>query len=66
VDAAPTSAQRKAAAHAGEETEEALRSWNKWKQGSLPTLNSQLAAAHLARLNLEQRPETMPEGGDED
>ena len=66
VDAAPTAAQQKAAAHAREETEEALASWNKWKQGELPKLNSQLAAAHRAQLNLEQRPETMPESGDED
>jgi hypothetical protein len=66
VDAAPTAAQQKAAAHAAEETEEALRSWNRWKDGSLPKLNSQLTAAHLPQLNLQQRPETMPEGGDED
>jgi photosystem II stability/assembly factor-like uncharacterized protein len=66
VDAAPTVAQQKAAAHAGEETEEALRSWNKWKQSDLPKLNSELTAAHLAQLNLQQRPETMPESGDED
>jgi hypothetical protein len=52
VDAAPTAAQQKAAAHANEETEEALRSWNKWKDGSLPKLNSQLTAAHLSQLNL--------------
>ncbi len=66
VDAAPTVAQQKASAHAGEETEEALRSWNKWKDGSLPKLNSQLTSAHLSQLNLEQMPETMPESGDED
>jgi hypothetical protein len=66
VDAAPTAAQQKAATHASEETAEALRSWNAWKQGSLPRLNSQLTAAHLSQLNLQQRPETMPETGDED
>ncbi len=66
VDAAPTVAQQKAAAHAGEETEEALRRWNKWKEGSLPKLNSQLTAAHLSQLNLQQSPESMPESGDED
>jgi len=66
VDTAPTVAQQKAAAHATEETEEALRSWNKWKAGSLPKMNSQLTAAHLSQLDLQQRPETMPEGGDED
>ena len=66
VDAAPTAAQQKAALHANEETEEAMRSWNRWKQGELPKLNGELTAAHLSLLNLEQRPETMPEGGDED
>ncbi len=66
VDAAPTAAQQQAAAHAGEETGEALRTWNEWKQNSLAKLNSQLTAAHASPLNLEQRPETMPEGGDED
>ncbi len=66
VDAAPTVAQQKAAAHASEETEETLRGWNKWKEGALPKLNSQLTAAHLSQLNLQQKPETMPEGGDED
>jgi hypothetical protein len=66
VDAAPTVAQQRAAAHASEETEEALRRWNKWKGDSLPKLNGQLTAAHLSQLNLQQRPETMPEGGDED
>jgi hypothetical protein len=66
VDAAPTVAQQKAAAHASEETSEALKGWNKWKQESLPKLNSELTAAHLAQLNVQQRPETMPESGDED
>jgi len=66
VDAVPTTAQQKAAAHATEETAEALRSWNNWNEGSLPKLNSQLTAAHLSQLNLQQRPETMPGGGDED
>ncbi len=66
ADAAPTAAQGKAVGRAAEETEEALRSWNKWKDGSLPKLNSQLTAAHRAQLDLQQKPETMPEGGDED
>ena len=66
ADAAPTAAQQKAAVQANEETEEALRSWDKWRQSDLPKLNSQLTAAHLSQLNLEQRPETMLESGDED
>jgi photosystem II stability/assembly factor-like uncharacterized protein len=66
VDAAPTVAQQTAAVHASKETEEALRCWDAWKAGLLPKLNSELSAAHLAQLNLQQRPETMPESGDED
>jgi hypothetical protein len=66
VDAAPTAAQKKAAIHATEETEESLQRWNKWKDGSLLKLNSQLTAAHLSQLNLQQKPQTMPESGDED
>ena len=65
-DAAPTAAQQKAAAHTAEEVSESLRAWNQWKSTSLPALNAQLHAAHLATLNLEQRPSTMPESGDED
>jgi hypothetical protein len=58
--------QQKSVRHATEETEEALRSWNQWKDASLPKLNSQLTAAHLSQLDLQQRPETMPAGGDEE
>jgi hypothetical protein len=66
ADAAPTAAQLKAAGHTSEEVEEALKGWKRWKDASLPALNEQLHAAHLSELDLQQRPETMPEGGDED
>jgi hypothetical protein len=33
---------------------------------SLPALNRKLSAAGLPAINLEQKPENMPEGGDED
>ena len=65
-DAAPTAAQLKAAAHASEESEESLRAWKHWKETSLPSLNQQLQAVHLSELHPEQRPESMPESGDED
>ena len=65
-DAAPTAAQLKATAHADEESEESLRAWKRWKKSSLPALNQQLQAAHLSELRPEQRPEFMPESGDED
>jgi len=65
-DAAPTAAQLKASARAAEESEESLRAWKHWRDTSLPSLNQQLQAAHLSELHPEQRPESMPESGDED
>jgi photosystem II stability/assembly factor-like uncharacterized protein len=66
ADASPTAAQEKAAAHAGEELAEALKRWEHSKGTSIPALNRQLEAVHLPALNLEQKPETMPDSGDED
>jgi photosystem II stability/assembly factor-like uncharacterized protein len=66
ADAAPTVAQQKATAHTAEEVSEALEGWNRWKATALPALNEQLRVAHLATLHPEQRPESMPESGDED
>ena len=66
ADAAPTSAQRQAADHMSGEVSEALPKWERIKASSIPEMNRQLQAAHLPQINLEQKPETMPEGGDED
>jgi len=66
ADAAPTAAQIKAADHAGEEATEADDHWQKVKTTSLPALNRQLEAAHLPIINLEQKPASMPDTGDED
>jgi len=66
ADAAPTAAQVKAAEHASEELTEVLKSWQHAKESSIPELNRQLETAHLPPLNFEQKPQTMPEGGDED
>jgi len=66
ADAAPTAAQVKATEHASEELTEVLKHWQHSKESSIPALNHQLEAAHLPPLNLEQKPATMPEGGDED
>jgi len=65
-DAAPTAAQLRAAAHAAEESEEALRAWNKWRASSLPSLNQELHAAGLEPLNPAREPESMPQSDDED
>ncbi len=66
ADAAPTVAQRKAASHAGEELAEVLKRWEKARTTSIPALNRRLEGAHLPVLNLEQKPQNMPEEGDED
>ncbi len=66
ADATPTVAQIKAASHAGDELFEALKRWEKAKTTSIPALNRQLEGAHLPVLNLEQKPQNMPEEGDED
>ncbi|MGA9669594.1 MAG: hypothetical protein WBQ94_10315, partial [Terracidiphilus sp.] len=66
ADAAPTAAQLKAAEHANEELTEILNRWKHSKETAIPALNRQLDAAHLPLLNLEQKPRTVPESGDED
>jgi photosystem II stability/assembly factor-like uncharacterized protein len=66
ADAAPTVAQLKAANHANEEVMEALKRWEKTRRTSIPALNRELEAAHLPVINLEQKPENMPDSGDED
>ncbi len=66
VDAAPTAAQRTAAEHVSEELSESLRAWGRLKSTAIPELNDKFRNEHLPTLNLDQRPETMPESGDED
>jgi photosystem II stability/assembly factor-like uncharacterized protein len=65
-DAPPTAAQLKAVAHTSEELAEVLAKWKALRSTSLPLLNQKLQAAHLPLLNPEQRPENMPQSGDED
>ncbi len=66
ADAMPTAAQQQAASHTGEEVAEVLRSWEQIKKADVPELERQLGPAHLPALNLSLKPQTMPEGGDED
>jgi photosystem II stability/assembly factor-like uncharacterized protein len=66
ADAAPTVAQQQASQHTGEEVREVLEKWNRVKATDIPALNGKLTAAHLPVINLERKPDTMPEGGDED
>jgi photosystem II stability/assembly factor-like uncharacterized protein len=66
ADAAPTSAQLKATEHASEELSEAVRRWDMSRSSSIPALNRQLEGAHLPPINLEQKPQSMPNSGDED
>jgi cysteinyl-tRNA synthetase len=66
ADAAPTAAQQSSSEHVGRETAQAVERWEQMKNSSLPALNRKLGEAHLPAIDLERRPETMPEGGDED
>jgi photosystem II stability/assembly factor-like uncharacterized protein len=66
ADAAPTTVQRQAADHTGEELAEVLSHWARLKGSSIPELNRKLRSAHLPELNVEQKPTNMPESGDED
>jgi hypothetical protein len=66
ADASPTIAQQKSTQHLSEEAGEVLKKWETLKKSGLPQLNHQLSRAHLPIINLELRPESMPESGDED
>jgi photosystem II stability/assembly factor-like uncharacterized protein len=66
ADAAPTSAQEQASAHAMSELDEVLPAWGKIKSSSIPEMNRQLQAAHLPALNADEKPDSMPDSGDED
>jgi len=66
ADAAPTAAQTKAIDHTGEEAQEALQHWDKFKEKTLPALNGKLRAANLPEIDLRQKPLDMPDSGDED
>jgi len=66
ADAAPTSAQEQAATHAISELGEVLKGWEHIKTSSLAEMNRQLQAAHLPVLNADQKPDSMPDSGDED
>jgi photosystem II stability/assembly factor-like uncharacterized protein len=66
ADAAPTVAEQQAATKVGAEVAEVLEKWQKVKDGSLKTLDLKLEAAQMPGINLERRPATMPQTGDED
>jgi hypothetical protein len=66
VDAAPTVAQRTAAGHVNEELSAVMGAWEPIKSTSIPELNDKLRREHLSPLDLNQKPETMPQSGDED
>jgi photosystem II stability/assembly factor-like uncharacterized protein len=66
ADAAPTQVQQQVSEHTGQELAEVLERWERTKNSSIPELNKALHAAHQPELNLEQKPQNMPESGDED
>jgi hypothetical protein len=66
ADAAPTAAQRAAAAEVEAEAAEVLPGWEQFKQKELPAMNLQLRQSHQAEIDPGQKPSNMPEAGDED
>ena len=66
ADAGPTAALQEASARAEKEGKDLLESWDKFQQEQLPALNTQLRNAHRPAVNLNQKPDNIPEGGDED
>jgi hypothetical protein len=66
ADAAPTVAQQSAGEQAAQELKGILERWNRVKSVSIPALNRKLNDAHMPPINLERRPDIMPESGDED
>jgi len=66
ADAAPTAALLEASAHVEMEGREVLSGWEEFKQKQLPALNLQLRNAHRPEINLTQKPDNMPEEGDEE
>jgi photosystem II stability/assembly factor-like uncharacterized protein len=66
ADAAPTAAQQQAAGQTSKELAEVLERWQRVKGTSIPALNKLLREAHQPELNLEQKPASMPDSGDED
>jgi photosystem II stability/assembly factor-like uncharacterized protein len=66
ADAAPTVAQVQAAEHSSAELREVLERWDRLQHASIPELNRKLHSAHLPEINLQKKPRSMPEGGDEE
>ena len=66
ADAAPTAPQIKAMEHLREELKEALDNWEKTRTDSLTALNQKLKQLNLPIINLERKPESVPDSGDED
>ena len=66
ADAAPTAAQQQAADDLGKKISVAVGNWQRLKMTGLVDLNQQLEGAHLPALDPQQKPESMPQGGDVD
>ncbi|HEY0760153.1 MAG TPA: glycoside hydrolase [Acidisarcina sp.] len=66
ADARPTAAQQQAATLSGNALASSLRTWQTLSQTSLVTVNHMLRSAHLPQLDSASRPDSVPQGGDED
>ena len=65
-EAAPTAAQAEAIAAAGQESTEALKRWNEFKNTDLPELNRKLRGAKVPEIKIESDPPHDELEGDEE
>jgi photosystem II stability/assembly factor-like uncharacterized protein len=66
ADAAPTTALAAASDHVEGEGREVLPVWEQFQQEQLPQLDKLLRSAHKPAIDLDRRPNNLPEAGDED
>jgi photosystem II stability/assembly factor-like uncharacterized protein len=66
ADAAPTAALTAASEHVEGEGRTVLPVWEQFQLQQLPQLDTLLRSAHKPAIDLDRRPDNMPEAGDED
>ena len=66
VDALPTGVQQQLSAHSSDELQRILRDWEDLKMTSISAANEELRRANRSELDPHVKPQTVPEGGDED
>ncbi len=66
ADAAPTAALTAASEHVEGEGRTVLPVWEQFRQQQLPELDKLLRSEHRPGIDLDRRPDNMPQAGDED